>query len=156
MKHALAIAWLCAFALSLTACSNPVDPTPDPRVAELVEQLESENANDRTSAAVKLMKIGPPAYPAVPALIENLGDEPDPGELAMTMNALLRIGPGSSLSPLIDALSSDNPGLASNAAFAIAGFGRAGRSAIPALMKALEDPEVRRSAAAALEEIQKG
>jgi HEAT repeat protein len=148
------VLWL-AFAVLFGACSNRELP-PSPAVQALIEKLDDARPSKRIDAAIELMRMGPSARAAVPALIANLGKKRDPGETSMMANALLRIGPGAALPALIGALSSDDPDVASGAAFVIGGFGRAARSAVPALLKALENPRTRASASASLKMIQDG
>jgi HEAT repeat protein len=139
--------------LGVAACANTApDPQQEARIAELIRDLHSQTPLKRMDAASALMRIGPPAKSAVPALVENLKAEP--AEVSTMINALLRIGPGASLPALVNALDSSDGETASNAAFAIGGFGRAARPVIPALLKALENPRTRSSAAAALKFIQ--
>jgi HEAT repeat protein len=141
------------FGLLVVACAGPqANPQQEARIAELIQQLHARESVKRIDAATALMRIGPAAKSAVPALVENL--KADPGEASMMINALLRIGPGAALPALVDALDSSDREVASNAAFAIGGFGRAARPVIPALLKALENPRTRSSAAAALDYIQ--
>jgi HEAT repeat protein len=127
----------------------------DPRVQELITQLKTGDDGARVHAADELRRIGPGAKAAVPALIENLGDghQHQMVNVAAT-NALLRIGPGAALAPLVAALDSDDPQIAYGAAFTIGGFGHAARSAAPALLKALERPQTRGAANVALKMIQ--
>lgn len=147
-------------AAMVSACASKPAPPPVPTCAikELIAQLEDDDLNVRTQAAFKVMRMGPAASAAVPALIENLGTgrgKEQALNVAAT-NALLRIGPGAALAPLVEALEGEDREVAYGAAFTIGGFGRSAKSAVPALMKALEDPDTREPAATALAMIRDG
>lgn len=120
----------------------------DVRVEQLIDDLKSSAGDMRVDAYRELMRLGPAARAAVPALIERLDDPWNTDAI----NALLAIGPGSALEPLVQALNAKGA-TARGAAMVIAAFGPAARSARPALLKAREDPELRSLAVSALREI---
>jgi HEAT repeat protein len=146
---------LCVVLMTLSAAPGCSNPQQDARIRELIVQLQSGDEVKRMNAAEELMRIGPPARAAVPALIENLGEgrRNQLVNVAAT-NALLRIGPGSSLAPLIAALDGDDPEIAAGAAITIGGYGRGGRPAVSALTKAMQKPNLRESATVALRMIE--
>jgi HEAT repeat protein len=73
-------------------------------VAVLIDLLADSNAGVQTSAAEGLAKIGPPAAPAIPALIELLLHD-DPSPRGATQDALGKIG-AAAVAPLLDHLKS--------------------------------------------------
>lgn len=128
---------------------------PSPEVSRLITQLHADDLNQRTDAAMKLMRFGPAASEAVPALVENLG--PGRGKAQMlnvsATNALLRIGPRAAVPALIAAVQGEDRDVAYGAAFTLGGFGAAARPAVPVLLAALDDPAVRPAAHTALQMI---
>jgi len=130
------------------ACSSEPAPV-NPRMSELIHELNSGDNVAVSNAANELMRMGPAAAPAVPALIRHLGPGTGNNDIAV-INALLRIGPGASLPALIEALEDEDENVAAGAAIAIGGFGRAARGAVPALMEALQRPATRSNAAESL------
>lgn len=126
---------------------------PDPEVSRLIAQLGRQNPpNVRIAACYEFRRVGPRGRAAVPDLIECLADQ---DTYIPAMNALLAIGPGAALDPLVKTLGDSDRSLAAAAATVIGLFGREARSAIPELRRALEDPPTRAAAAAALEHINK-
>ena len=140
--------------LLVVACSTPEDPRQAARVQELIGQLRKGDDRARFEAADEIMRIGPAAKAAVPALIENIGDGHTHQAVNVSaINALLRIGPRAAMPPLVEALKSDNPERVSGALVALAGFGQAAKSAIPDIQKLLDNPKTRASAASTLKMI---
>jgi HEAT repeat protein len=117
-----------------------------------VSELRDRDASEEIVAAVfhRLMKFGPSAAPAVPALIERLTDRArDNGE--DPVDVLVEIG-AASVEPLARALEDESPRRRARAAVALGRIGPAAKAAAPALTAALEDcaAEVRVAAAEAL------
>jgi HEAT repeat protein len=103
-------------------------------VGELVKALHADEATQREAAADVLGRIGPPARPAVPALLAALKDKSSAVALVAAM-ALSQIDPtrgGAAVRVLVDAL--DVPG----AALALANIGPGARAAVPSLIAALK------------------
>lgn len=142
---------LCVALVTLCVAAGCRNPEQEARVQALIGQLQTGDEMKRMAAAEELMRMGPAAGAAVPALIENLGEgrRNQLVNVAAT-NALLRIGPGGALGPLMAALERDDAQIAAGAAITIGGFGRSGRAAVPALQKALQRPDLRASASVAL------
>jgi hypothetical protein len=141
--------------LLLVGCSAPEDPKHAAHVQELIKQLHADTENARWEAADELMRMGPRAKAAIPALIENLGDGGGPHQIVnvAAINALLRIGPRASLPPLMEALKSDDQQIVSGSLATLAGFGAAARPAVPAITKLLDNPKTRGDAASTLKMI---
>jgi HEAT repeat protein len=131
--------------------AEPVSPDGRP-LSAWVGYLRDRESPDAilSQACVVLMKFGPSASPAVPALIERLADE-DRNDRAEFVDLLVEIGPAA-VGPLAAALSDDSPLRRARAALALGRIGTAAKAAGPALTAALKDPavEVRVAAAEAL------
>jgi HEAT repeat protein len=103
-------------------------------------------------------EIGPASEPAVPLIVEALGDPRDSSQFlnVSAAEALGKIGPGakSAVPALIVALNSDNGTgrLVTSATGALGDIGADARTAIPALVEAMshEDPEYRKNQAEAI------
>lgn len=135
----------------LAGCSGGA---PDPKVLALINELGSPSVEARTRAAQEIQRFGPAASAAVPALIANLGTGHRNQMLVVNAtNALLRIGPRASVPKLIEAVQAGDPEIAYGAAFTLGGFGAAAKPAVPALLAALENPDVRPAAHTALQMI---
>ena len=121
-------------------------------VGSLVEALKDEEREVREYAARALGAIGAPAREAIPALLEALSDESR--EVSGVSGVLPKLGTAA-VSPLIDALSSDNARVRELSAQALGLIGWKAEAATPALLELMgdEDRGVRRSAARALKEI---
>ncbi len=115
-------------------------------VPALVSALIDFDIAVRWSAANALMSIGPEAYEAIAQLIDTLQDS-SIGVRTAAAYALRRIG-HRSIAPLIKEISSSLRERRVNAMYALACIGAGARQALPALVKALQDPDpVVRSAA---------
>jgi len=121
----------------------------DARVQQLIADLSS-NATARQHACVELMRMGPSAGPAVPALIAHS----EHGQDFMVLNTLIRIGPGAATGALIQALEGKDKKNAAFAAQVIGMYGPAAAAAKPALLKAASDPELKYAAAEALRAVE--
>lgn len=134
-----------ALALLLGACGEaPLSPEQKREVGRLIAQLDSTDVSVSSAAADRLMRLGPPARAAVPALIRCLGTGAGERQMlnVMAANALLRIGPRAALEPLIAALDDTDRDVAYGAAFTLGGYGRAAKSAVPTLQRAVQDPHI--------------
>jgi HEAT repeat protein len=128
-------------------------------VPQLVQALKSQYAETRRGAAEELAAFGPRAHAAVPALIEALRD-PDVGVRFLAVQALGDIGPEAqaAIPALLGIDQSPIPGARVVVLInygAESALARIGPTAVPALRKALRDPNapVRGIAARALGEI---
>ena len=128
-------------------------PARDARVRALVAVLSEPGKAkpaEQARAITELGHMGPTAGAAVPVLIDYLSDKGNRSEATV---ALLGIGPRRALDPLIAALKREDGQVASSAAAVIAAFGRAAARARPALLTALERPDVRQWAGHAVNAI---
>jgi HEAT repeat protein len=140
------VAATLALLLTIAGCGGEASLSPEraAEIGQLIAELESDDLRVSTAAADRLMRIGPPARAAVPALIRNLGTGAGKRQIlnVMATNALLRIGPRAALGPLMAALDDEDRDVAYGAAFTLGGYGRAARSAVPALQRAVQDPYI--------------
>lgn len=133
-------------------CRRGVDAE---KLGQLMREVESTDARMALHAAEELATLGPAAAPAVPALIRQLGSGRSwraPVNAAAT-NALLRIGPRAALPPWVAAVQGQDRDVALGAIFTLGGFGAAAKAARPALLTALEDPQLQGAANRALRQI---
>jgi HEAT repeat protein len=116
-----------------------------PIVAAVAERLNHEEAPVRRAAAAILGEIGPPAAPALSALVRATIDR-DEGVRRVAAQALPRIDPAWPIAPgtrqalpaLIEGLRSSPPWISREAAALLV---RIGRPAVPALVELLADWE---------------
>lgn len=143
------------------AASSPITYSPDVAadVAKQIEKLQSKNPYTRVRAAYALGDMGYRAAPAVPFLINALGDTEVGKSLAdklfgflfqggggcgvstAAMNNLVRIG-SPAVDPLIGALQNHNARIRYHAASALGSLTLAGikaSNAVPPLIEALHD-----------------
>jgi HEAT repeat protein len=123
-------------------------------ITKLIKALESPETSKRAGAAVVLGQIGPDARAAVSTLMKTLKD-PDDTVRKNSAEALEQIGSltQSHLGALIEVLTSDSNGEVRLAVVSvIKRMGTEGETAVPALIKVLEDKEaaVRQKAATTL------
>lgn len=126
---------------------------PDAGVEARVQQLIADlNAGGTAGAqaATELMRWGPSAKAAVPALIVHSNH----GEDFVVLNALIRVGPRAATGALIQALEGKDKGTAAFAAHVIGFYGPAAAAAKPALLKAASDPDLKDAAAEALRAVE--
>jgi hypothetical protein len=123
------------------------DARRDERLQQVIAGLKSSDPSQRGRAYGDLRRFGPGGRAAAPELIEQL----DNGRNTEAINALLAIGPGGTLDPLMGALKEKQTAI--GAATMIGLFGPAARRARPALLGALEDSDVRVYAEQALQAI---
>jgi HEAT repeat protein len=113
-------------------------------------RLNAARADQRARVVLALRDLGAEAAPAVPVLIDQLGDESDEHrqEAADTLVAIGQPAVG----PLSRALADADPTCRTIAARALGEIGAAAKKAAPALVEALTDPvpEARLAAAEAL------
>lgn len=119
-------------------------------IQTLIDQLQDQNANTRSQAAVSLGRLGDAG--AVDALVRVLCNDSQLNVQEDATWALVRIG-SAAVPPLIEVLADGNPAMRHNAAHALGKIGDAG--AVDALVQALsdDDPTVRLKAAFALGQI---
>jgi hypothetical protein len=120
----------------------------DTRVQQLVGDLR-RGFTAYGRACTEIMRIGPPAGAAVPALLAHV----DQGNEALAVNALLAIGPAAATGGLIQALDGEDKKTARFAAQVIGLFGPAAAAAKPALLRAATDPDLQSAATESLREI---
>lgn len=119
------------------------------RVQQLITDLGA-GATAHANACTELMRLGPAAGAAVPALLAHA----DRGEDVLALNTLLRIGPAAATGGLIQALEGKDKKTALLAAQVIGLFGPAAAAAKPALLRAASDPDLQSAAAAALRAVE--
>ncbi|MBY0233328.1 MAG: HEAT repeat domain-containing protein, partial [Gemmataceae bacterium] len=147
MRGALLVVLACG-----TVLAQPAKKGREPRIGgKTVEGWTKELAKDATALAAvnALMKFGPEARAAAPALAKRLGDD---GLVKVFVPiALSRIGPDA-VPALKKALEDKSPAARAGAATALGLIGAPARDAGAALIKLLDDKEaaVRRNAATAL------
>lgn len=113
--------------------------SPDQELQVLIEQLGSLHAGTRAEAAWQLIDYEGDTDPAVPAVVDLLGD-PDADVRVQATEALDRIGAIPAVIPrLIVALSSTEAEIRSCAAQALGGLGAEAIDALPALRALLND-----------------
>jgi RNA polymerase sigma factor (sigma-70 family) len=120
-------------------------------VPTLLELLKGKNSESRKWAAVALSSIGPEAKEAVPALIECLEDE-DPNLRSWAAGALGSLAPESksAIPALIRSLAKEDLGSTQGrTGSTINALSKFGQVAVPALNRALKDPNVKIRASAA-------
>src|SRR5437868_5090181 len=110
------------------------------RAAEWQARLTEPDIKDRCEAADALGRLGTAARPAIPQLLELLGDD-DPLVRANASVALGRIGPAA-VPGLIQSLNVSKIQTRRAAAQALAIAGAAAQTALPALVAALNDPDI--------------
>ena len=121
------------------------------------------DADVRYMAAYALDDIGVPAQEAFPTLVTVARKDAEERTRNMAIKAMLKVNrldhywklPAEAVPDLIKLLEGPNPGRRWEAALTLAALGPVARDAVPALEKALEDPDelVRKAAAQALMEI---
>lgn len=122
----------------------------------LIEGLKSDRSDVCAEAVHGLAVIGPPAVPAIQALVNGPGTH----TCIQACHALAAIGPGAekAVEQLMKAAKSNEPGLRWNAITALGDIGPAAKAATPDLIADLSDPDaqVKLSAERALVKIGKG
>jgi HEAT repeat protein len=128
----------------------PSDLDLDKSMPFWIKSLRSKNEQMRISAGVKLRDLGPKAEPAMPALIEALGD-PNVTVEGLARDALEEIG-DPALPALLNAAKSPKVKVRSRAVWMLGGFKADRKAILSVLLKAMEDPEVevRRGASTAI------
>lgn len=140
-----------------------IGPDAAPAVPELIQGLASDQERVRNSAIFALGRIGPAAKAAIPALTQ-LETSEDPMMRVGSLWALVHIQPGDSavvakaVPELVKSLDSERQMVRAEVARTLASLGAAAKPALPALEKVARqdpDPQVRDTAAKAIEQIQK-
>jgi HEAT repeat protein len=139
------------------------------KLEELLRGLENSNPGARAMAATSLSRMGPGAEPAVPSLARALADQ-NLNVRYWAASALKAVGPAAhaavtDLVKTLDTFPGGSPALdgpvryyadvRSGAAEALGAIGSRATGAVPALKKALNDPDpaVRGAVAEALQRI---
>lgn len=115
----------------------------DAHIQHLMADLDA-GGTARAKATTELMRWGPSARAAVPALIAHQSED------LLALNALIRIGPGAATGALIQTLEGKDKKAAAFAAQVLAFYGPAAAAARPALLRAASDAELKYAAADAL------
>jgi HEAT repeat protein len=116
-------------------------------VPALMETLEVKDGRVQAYAATALMRIGPDAKPAVPALIEVVKKYKDPAHLARlnAIAALGKIGPGAKEAvPTLAEVAKDKPPMSAARLAAVTALGQIGpeaKAAVPTLIDLLGEEE---------------
>jgi HEAT repeat protein len=130
--------------IAITAANAAGEPQASKDVPSLIRLLADRSAMERGSAARELGKLGERAAPAIPKLIELLGDEESlmlgmPGwvcdEAADALSEIGRLAVG----PLVKATESPNALVRAHAARALGGMRPSSKEALPALLRLLRD-----------------
>ncbi len=116
---------------------------PENEVDTLIETLNSNNEKDRLNAAYRLGRIGAAAVPALKQMLYS-----ESNAIREYAGYALSLTGASAVSPLIDALQATDDSVRASAAFALADMGKTAQEAMPALIRAAQDPSesVRRHA----------
>jgi HEAT repeat protein len=123
-------------------------------IPAIVQRLGSEHTAARAAAALELVRLGRQVGPAVPALLDRLEAETEPGVRADLVLALVCAG-GEAVPGLIRVLQSGSDAAQRDAAWALAGIGPDAAAAVPALAINLEteDHDLLQAVHGALESI---
>jgi hypothetical protein len=119
----------------------------DAHIQHLIADLDA-GGTARANATTELMRWGPSARAAVPALIAHHSED------LLALNALIRIGPGVATGALVQALEGKDKKAAAFAAQVLGFYGPAAAAAKPALLKAVSDPDLKDAAAEALRAVE--
>ncbi len=141
--------YLAAVALGqMEADDDPASWVPAVAPA-LIAALHDADGDVRRAAAHSLGELGKAAFPALGKA--KALEDPDPEARRLVIESLSCMG-AAAVAPLTAALADDNPGVRRAAARSLGTLGRDARPALPALEKAVSDPEegVRTTAAKAL------
>lgn len=133
-----------------------VAPGADREVVRLAAELQGGSVRQRTAAARRLAALGPRAAPAVPVLLQAMGERSPGIEVEVAIRKAFRAMGAAAVGPLLRALGSPDPMTRFYAARALGHVGAPAASAVPDLVRVLErDPDlsVRSSAAAGLGDI---
>lgn len=127
----------CLVFLLASACfaEEPAD------VTELVARLGNSDAAKRMEAVKQLERLGPEASEAMPALVKAL-DDPNEGVRRVALTAIARVS-GDDPGTAAELLASPDAARRSQAVAILAMMRSASHRALPALLKALDDPEPR-------------
>jgi HEAT repeat protein len=134
-----------AFAVLGTSASNAA-----PALIQIFDQKLSPMS--RANAAEALGSIGPAAEKAIPSLLHELGNTNRDSTRTSCALALGMIHRRAEVVvPILTRLLADpNPNMRNHAAIGLAGFGSEAKSAVPALVKHLDDPLISRNVELAL------
>lgn len=116
-------------------------PWAAPAVPALIKALKDEDPSNRSHVGRVLGEIGPKAAMAIPALVKVLQGEEDPMVRSNAAEALGKLGDPKTVPALIAALEDEDEFVRWSAIVALEAFGPGAKSAIPALIRAVEDDE---------------
>jgi len=122
-----------------------VPNTPEPPLSYWIDQLKA-GKGDRRSAFSALLRVGPEAAPAVPVLIEALGDADESvRDQAALVLGLIRRGAKEAVPALAKATKDKSPTVRLKALEALGRIGPDAASAVPVLVEAIQgsDPSLR-------------
>ena len=143
MKTALLLMIFSVAVLSPQSCAVAADEkkTADPAVLQpLIRDLKNEDSQIRRDAAVEILRLGPPAEKAIPALLEAMKDE-DPIVRQNAVDAVAEIAeaaPGV-IPALVQTLKDDDYLVRAKSAEALGNFGPAARQTVVPLLLAAKD-----------------
>ena len=122
---------------------NPANGVSHAEVDTLTEVLDSENEKDRLNAAYRLGRVGDAAVPALKQMLHS-----ESNTIREYAGYALSLTGVPAVPTLIDALQATDDSVRASAAFTLADMGKAAQEAMPALMRAAQDPSesVRRHA----------
>ncbi len=122
---------------------NPVNGVPHAEVDTLIETLEGENEKERLNAAYRLGRVGADAVPTLKQMLHS-----ESNAIREYAGYALSLTGAPAVPTLIDALQATDDSVRISAAFTLADMGKAAQEALPALMRAAQDPNesVRRHA----------
>lgn len=164
LVHAVLLSAACSTAAEAVTGQN--QPSPNEELAstdsdatahlpQLIADLESNDPKARARAAIECARLGPKAAPAAAALVAALGDErhagSEPDRWMMwahvsklvqdyAAEAIAAIGP-STVPALIEAFETGNEDTRDGVVKALRRFGADAKAALPALRRALDDPD---------------
>src|SRR5215213_3757560 len=131
--------FICSVALSVAAATPAAfAQTPHDSVATHVRRLHTGDAVDRSKAAKALGALGESGKAAVPALVQAMGDR-DPFVARDAVAALCNMP--AAVPHLVEALDSPNKAIRHYAAVALSRIGPTDRTAVKAIVQALQSPE---------------
>lgn len=123
-------------------------------VPAFMDCLDNSDSTFRSNAARALLEFGDNAWPAIPKLL-RLVENPDHHVCTTAAGVLMKLDLPGTLVALTNNLASADVVVRRSTAWSLMVFKSAGRPAVPALVKCLQDPDgtVRLNAAVALREI---
>ena len=123
--------------------NGTINGVPHAEVDTLIETLDSNNEKERLNAAYRLGRVGADAVPALKQMLHSTS-----AAIREYAGYALSLTGAPAVPTFIDALQATDDSVRASAAFAMADMGKAAQEALPALMRAAQDPNdlVRRHA----------